>query len=184
MIYILTGVAKSGKSLVTKKVIETMRIPVIQTDHIMMMLHKANPSLGLNIDASDSSVARFLEPYLEALIETMIENKRDYVMEGVHFLTSFSHRLLEKFPQDIRVLYLVYAHADPIKKAHELLEHAHNMENPWFLSMKGEDYHHLVRYLVDESKRLEQECMLYHLPFIEIENIIFQMDDVLHQLFD
>lgn len=184
MIYILTGVAKSGKSLVTKHIIKHQHIPVIQTDHIMMMLHKANPSLGLNIDASDSSVARFLEPYLDALIETMIENKRDYVIEGVHFLTSFSHRLLKRYPKDVNVLYLLYAKMDPIKKAHELLEHAHEMENPWFLSMKGDAYHHLVRYLVDESKRLEQECIALDLPYIEIENIKQQMVEIIQKLFD
>lgn len=183
MIYILTGVAKSGKSLVTKHIIEEKRLPVIQTDHIMMMLYKGNPKLGLDIHASDSSVARFLEPYMEALIETMIENKRDYVIEGVHFLTSFSHRLMMRYPKDIRIVYLVYATVDPIKKAHELLEHAHDMENPWFLSMKGDAFHHLVKYLVDESQRLEKECKDYSIPLIEITHIKQQIDEIIHQLF-
>ena len=39
---------------------------------------------------------------------TLIENKVDYLLEGVHFNPDFSRRLIEKYPNDIRIVYLGY----------------------------------------------------------------------------
>lgn len=76
MIYILAGLAKSGKSLIAKKVLETKHIQVLSTDWIMMMLYHGNPNLGIDAHKSDISVSRQLEPYLEGLIKALVSSKK------------------------------------------------------------------------------------------------------------
>lgn len=182
MLYILSGIAKSGKSLVAKELIRRFHLPLTQTDHIMMMLYRGNPQLNIHIDASDSTVARELEPYIRGLFQTIIENKKDYLVEGVHLLTSYAHELLENYPNDVRILYLGYANQNPIAKGRELKEHAHLMENPWYMSFPEKDFHQLMEYMVNESKRIKKECAELHIPYLEIHDITKQMDEIIQTL--
>lgn len=171
MIYILTGVAKSGKTLVSRKLSKQFHLQLIQTDHIMMMLHKGNSKLGINIHASDSTVSLFLEPYLLGLIETIIHQKNNFLIEGVHFLPSFAKRLIDLYPNQIRVLYLIYENINPHDKALELKKHAKDMENPWFNEMTMDELNELCSYLTKESKRIRIACENYKIDYIEVDDI-------------
>ena len=182
MIYILTGVAKSGKSYVSKKLSQQFHLQLIQTDHIMMMLHKGNKKLGLDIHASDSSVSLFLEPYLLGLIETIIHQKSDFLIEGVHFLPSFAKRLTDLYSKQIRVLFLVYEKIDPKEKAHELLNHINDMENPWFKEMTMDELIELCTYMKNESKRIRIACENHHIDYLDIDDITQNMDLITEKL--
>lgn len=182
MIYILTGVAKSGKTYASKKLCQKYHLQLIQTDHIMMMLSKGNQKLGLDIHASDASVSLFLEPYLLALIETIIQQKGDFLIEGVHFLPSFARRLADLYPQHLRILFLVYEHINPKKKAAELLNHLEDMENPWFKEMTMDELNELCSYLKNESNRIRQACEKHQLDYLEIDDINQQMDQIANKL--
>ena len=105
MIYILTGIAKSGKSLVANRLIQKYSLPTFSTDYIMMMLVRGNKTLGIDPDGEDEIVANQLRPYINGLIQTMVENKVDYFIEGVHFNPDFARELLDKYPNDVHVLY-------------------------------------------------------------------------------
>jgi len=50
MIYVLSGIAKSGKSLIADDIIKTYYMRVISTDLIMMMLHYGNDQLSIDIN--------------------------------------------------------------------------------------------------------------------------------------
>lgn len=184
MIYILTGVAKSGKSLVAQEIMKRYQISIIQTDHIMMMLNRGNPKLSIDIDASDSTVSYQIEPYIKALIDTLIENKKSVLFEGVHFLTRFARDLIKQYPHQIKIIYLVYEHMDHDTKAKELLEHASKMENLWFLSYDKNAYQKLIQYLVSESKRIADECRINQIPYLEVTDIIKQTDEIIDCLFN
>ncbi|RJX26715.1 MAG: hypothetical protein C4537_02370 [Acholeplasma sp.] len=182
MLYILTGVAKSGKSLVAKELVKRYHLPLTQTDHIMMMLYRGNPNLNIHIDASDSTVAFELEPYLRGLFQTIIENKKDHLVEGVHLLTSYAHELMTNYPTKVRILYLGYANQDPIIKGQELKNHAHLMENPWYMSYPEKEFHQLMVYMVKESQRIKKECADLHIPYVDIHDIFQQKDDIIKLL--
>ena len=120
MIYILTGIAKSGKSLVANRLIQKYSLPTFSTDYIMMMLVRGNKTLGIDPDGEDEIVANQLRPYINGLIQTMVENKVDYFIEGVHFNPDFARELLDKYPNDVKVLYLGYKDINVEDKINEL----------------------------------------------------------------
>lgn len=179
MIYILTGVAKSGKSLIAKALMKSYHLQLIQTDHIMMMLHKGNPDSDLDIQASDSTVSLFLEPYVKGLIETILTHQGDYLIEGVHFLPSFAKELLTLYPDKIKVLYLIYEKADPKLKALELVNHISFMDNPWFSEMNQIELENLCRYMIHESKRLGDACRKLNIPYVEVTDINKEMPEII-----
>lgn len=182
MIYILTGVAKSGKSYIAKKLMQDHLLHLIQTDHIMMALHKGNPHNGLDIKASDSTVSLFLEPYVKELIESFIRTDDHYLLEGVHFLPAFAKSLCDLYPDKIKVLYLIYEHQHALDKKKELLTYQHLIDNPWFNEMNESELLSLCEYLILESKRLGNSCRKFGLPYIEVSNIEKQADDIINKL--
>ncbi|MBN2604303.1 MAG: adenylate kinase, partial [Bacilli bacterium] len=108
MIYIISGIAKSGKTYIAKELTKRYHIPYFSTDYIMMMLAKGNENLKIDVDACDHTVSQKLEPYIYALISTMVHNKIDYVVEGVHFNPDFGAKLIEEFKGKVKIIYLGY----------------------------------------------------------------------------
>lgn len=182
MIYVLTGMAKTGKTIVAKELAKQTRYSILSTDYLMMMLHKANQSIGVNADESDPSVSKSLEPYIEAMIETMMENKDNHIIEGVHFLPSFAHRLLKKYPQSIKIIFFGYKDWTPQQKMDDLMTYKHQTINCWYKHLDEKALYELSDYLVKESNKLFKQVESYNLTYVEISNVIFQTTDIINQL--
>lgn len=182
MIYILAGIAKSGKSIVSKSILKDYQIPVISTDQIMMMIYYGNPQLKLDINASDDTVSRKLEPYLYGLIKSLTSSKKDTLIEGVHFRAEFVHELNQKFPDQIRAVFLGYQEQLPETKARELDQHRHLTDNCWYGHMNPRELLNLSAYMIDESKRIYHECQNYGQTYVEIFDIIKQKNEIIKQL--
>jgi hypothetical protein len=179
MIYILTGVAKAGKTLVSNEILKRHNISVFSTDYIMMMLAKGNKDLNIDTYASDSTVARMIEPYVYGMIETMVENNAIHVIEGVHFNTDFSRRMIDEFGDKVKILYLGYKDVTAKYKIDELYKYRDEMNNPWIFNHPGESVEDIVKYLINESKRIHNECLSLGLTYIEVYNINIQLDGII-----
>ena len=182
MIYILTGMAKTGKSLLAKALSQHTGFSIIPTDYLMMMFHKTNLNLGINAHESDPSVSKALEPYLSSLIETIIENRDDYIIEGVHFLPSFSKKLLQTYPHDVKILYLGYKDWSPIQKKEDLVTHKKNTKNCWYGHYHDEELLKLSVYLIKESIKLYDDVMSYGLDYVEVTHIMNQIPLLIENL--
>jgi len=182
MIYILSGIAKSGKSLIAKEISNRFQMHVIATDWIMMMLHHGNKDLNIDVTKSDRSVSRLLEPYIEGLIKSLSTSKKDVLIEGVHVQPRFAKYLEDKFPNKVRILFLGYKDIDPGLKAKELLNHAHLIDNPWYLDYESNAYNKLINYLIKESNDLEKYCLQYNQAYYEVKSVLDQMDDIIQKL--
>lgn len=182
MIYILSGIAKSGKSLVAKEFQQRHRLSIFSTDYIMMMLHKGKADIDLDILASDSSVAATIEPYVAGLISTLIELNDSYLIEGVHFNTDFAALLLKQYPSDIRILYLGYKDVTLEAKREELLRYQSVMTNPWLFHHPTDSLDDIIIYMIKESERIYQECLEHQLPYLDVYDIQQQMEEILSAL--
>jgi len=183
MIYVISGVAKAGKTFISRRILQKKAISVFSTDYLMMTLAIGDPEHRLDPDADDKIVSKALEPYLYGLIQTMIDNGFDQIIEGVHFLPSFADRLTKAFPGKIRFVFLGYRLADPGAKMKEILSHAKEMENAWFLTYPPKEMRKLVGYLIDESERIKLETELYGLPYVEVTDIVQDADLIIARLF-
>lgn len=86
-------------------------------------------------------------------------------------MPSFAKRLIDLYPNQIRVLYLIYENIKPQDKALELMKHVKDMENPWFNEMTMEELNELCSYLTNESKRIRIACENYKIDYIEVDDI-------------
>ena len=183
MIYILTGIAKSGKSLLANEILKTKQIATFSTDYIMMMLQRGNNDLNIDIFASDPVVAKKIEPYIHGLIETMIENNDTYLIEGVHFNPDFSRKLLDEFKDKIKIVYLGYKDISLASKITELLKYKDSMSNPWLFHHLEYTLEEIVLYMIKDSKRVYEECLKQGLAYIDITDINTQKEHIITHLF-
>jgi 2-phosphoglycerate kinase len=179
MLYILSGIAKSGKSYITQKIVKEYGIGAFSSDYLMMSLARANKDLGINPNSSDVTVSRQLRPYLDAMIRTMIENKIDYLLEGVHFQPEFIHNLMDLYPGKIKVVYLGYRLIPTATKRQELKQFGPATENHWYHAMDDEALFFLVEYLKNESENLYQQCQSLNLKYVEIHSITSQASEII-----
>ena len=182
MIYILAGIAKSGKTTIAREFNKRYNIPYFSTDYIMMMLSRGNKELGVNPDASDSTVSKQIQPYVYGMIKTMIENKVDYLIEGVHFNPDFSRELIDEFPNDIKIIYLGYKDTSVILKIYEMNKYKDEVENAWYSSFNDEKMVELVSYLIDESERVFNLCKTLNLNYIEVFDLNNQINEILESI--
>ncbi len=182
MLYILSGIAKSGKSYITQKIVKEFGIGAFSSDYLMMSLSRANKELGINPNSSDVTVSNQMRPYLDAMIRTMIENKIDYLLEGVHFQPEFIHHLMNLYPGKIKAVYLGYRHIATEIKLQELRQFGPATENHWYHAMDDEELFFLVEYLKNESDKLYQQCQSLNLKYIDIQSITSQASEIIESL--
>lgn len=183
MIYILSGIAKSGKSLIADEIIKTYPMRVISTDLIMMMLHYGNDQLSIDINKSDITVSHALKPYLYGMIKSLSGLKRNYLIEGVHIQPDFAYELSQAFPDKIKCVFLGYKDADPIIKANELRRHINDLDNPWYASMSDIELLELTTYMIRESEKCYHECLKYQMNYIEVTDIMKDKFNIITSLF-
>lgn len=182
MIYILSGVAKSGKTFIVKELIKRFQISAFSTDYLMMSLSLSGKETGVDNTEDDEIVSKQLEPFLFPMIRAMVENGIDYIIEGVHFNPDFMSRLLQMFPHKIKALYLGYAEIDANNKVEELKLHKQYMENPWFQDLSEKELFELVLYLKKVSKNISQQSKLLDIPYVEVYNIKEQTNVIIDTL--
>jgi len=182
MLYIITGIAKAGKTFITNKIVENYKMGFFSSDYLMMTLARGNKSIGVNPNASDITVSNQLQPYLESMIQTMIENKIDYILEGVHFQPPFIRFMLDKYPGKIKVIYLGYKNIDIQKKVEELKLFGPKTQNHWYSNMNDQELTQLVEYMINECQKLFESCVKFKLPYYEVSNIVIQSEEIIRLL--
>ena len=182
MIYIVAGIAKSGKSMVAQTLLKEHHLNIISTDLVMMMLHHAHGQAIVDIHKSDVTVSTHLKPYLQGIIKTLVSFPKDYVIEGVHIQPDFAYALSQLYPNNIKTIFLGYKNQNPHEKAKELKRYEETMDNPWFNQMNEDQLIDLTTYMIRESEKLYHACQIYQQPYVEISNIQTQMPDIIDQL--
>ncbi len=182
MIYLIGGIAKSGKSYVARRMTLQTGIPHFSTDYLMMSLFRGNPGLGIDPEASDAVVSKALEPYLEGMVRAMAENGIQYILEGVHLTPDAATRWEARFPGRIRSVFLGYRTVSPADKWRELQLHAKDVENDWFSSYTPQRRDETLRFLILDSEILYRKTEETGHCYVEIQDIVRQADDIIRFL--
>jgi 2-phosphoglycerate kinase len=150
----------------------------------MTMLYNANKDLNIDITKSDIHVSHLLEPYLEGLIEALVESKNDYLIEGVHVQPAFAHKLMLKFQNKLRILFLGYKNIDPYLKSIQLKEHVNMIDNPWIRHMNDDELLEFTKYFQRESGKLYEACQKYNQAYFDVEDITIDKREIINTLFE
>jgi hypothetical protein len=141
-------------------------VPWFPLDALKMGLYRGAPQLGVHPEHDDLETADRMWPIVQALVENLIFDGRDYLVEGVNLRPDTVAAFIRQSEDPIRACFLGYPELSVEAKAVHVAAHA-GQPNDW-LNRMGSDY--VVRYL-GECRRFSQllldDCTRLGLDFFD-----------------
>ncbi len=165
MLYLLGGVARTGKSTIARRFLIETGTPFFALDYLMMGCHAA-PQLGVDPNEDDRQIAAQLAPIIKAMATAMLENSEEYLLEGVQLQPQVAAELSRRFPGQVRTAFVGYTAIDPLIKVQQL-RHFDGGNNDWLRHESDEALLAMVARLKAISQWVQAECQKYGLPYFD-----------------
>jgi len=166
MLYLVGGGSRSGKSTLAERMRVRHGVPWFPLDSLKMGLYLGAPQLGVHPEHDNLETADRIWPIVQALIENLIFDGRDYLVEGVNLRPDAVAAFIEQCETPVRTCFLGYPDLPTEQKAAYVSTHA-GLPNDW-LNRMGPDY--IRRYLEQcrgVSATLRDDCARLGLAFFD-----------------
>ncbi|MFA6096157.1 MAG: hypothetical protein WC788_00850 [Candidatus Paceibacterota bacterium] len=163
MIYLIGGAARSGKTILSKRLLTGKSIPYFCIDYLVSAIDRTlhnKPSFD---------AAMKIQPQLESMIRNITEIEPDYIVEGDKILPELASRLSKEYPNQIISCFLGYASADPSIKMEEIKQNPGPINN-WTKNSSNEELMQLIAEMTDYSAFIKKECNKYDIPYFDVSN--------------
>lgn len=164
MIYLIGGVARSGKSTVRALMLRKYGISGIDTDTVRSMIEHAAPELGVSYLKKPRENARKMSRYLEGLVRARFFFEDDYVIEGDALLPKLIGKMIKTKKAKGAVLGM--PKVDAGKKLRAI--RARETRDAWTRRLNDPELLASIEELRRESLRLEKECAAWGVPFFDV----------------
>lgn len=105
MVLFLSGASHTGKTLVSQKLLERLKIPYISADHIKMGLIRSGQTSLTPVD--DEKLLPYLWNIEKEIAKTAAENHQNLIIEGCYIPHNWRESFSEKYLHDIHAVWLV-----------------------------------------------------------------------------
>lgn len=166
MVYLLGGVARTGKSTIAQRFLAQTGTPYFALDYLMMGCAGGAPSLSIDPNEGDLQTAAKLTSIIKAMATAMLENGETYLLEGVQLLPQVAVELSRQFPGQVCTAFVGYAEIEPLTKFQQL-RHFDAGNNDWLHHESDEELLALVARFKVMSQWLRDECHRYGLPYFD-----------------
>jgi hypothetical protein len=166
MLYLVGGCSRSGKSSLAERMRDRHGVPWFPLDALKMGLYRGAPQLGVHPENDDLETADRMWPIVQALVENLIFDGRNYLVEGVNLRPDVVASFMQRSEDPVRACFLGYPDLPAEAKAAQVSAHA-GLPNDW-LNRMGPDY--MLRYLDQcrqSSAKLRDDCARLHLAFFD-----------------
>ena len=162
MIIVIVGTTHSGKTYLSQKLLEELKIPYLSIDHIKMgLIRSNNTDLTTN---NDLELTSYLWPIIREIIKTNIENKQNLIIEGCYIPYNFLSDFSEEYKKEINYIFLIYTKKYIEKHFNTIKKYANVIENRLYDSDLSKDN------LIEENINLLKECKERKLNYILIND--------------
>lgn len=162
MIILISGSTHSGKTYLSQKLLEELKIPYLSIDHLKMgLIRSKNTTLTPN---DDLELTNYLWPIIREIIKTNIENKQNIIIEGCYIPCDFLNDFSDEYKNEINHIYLIYTKEYIDKYFSIIKKYANIVENRLDDSDLSKDI------LIKENINLLKECKERKLNFILIND--------------
>lgn len=123
MLHILGGAPRVGKTIIAQAFMERTHIPFLSLDLFKMALVKGFPELGVDPMEPSDEVATQLWPAVDGLCTTILQNRRDHLIEGDSILPIHAAQLRERSSGQVRACFVGFENANPADRLAAIREH-------------------------------------------------------------
>ena len=166
MLYLLGGAARSGKSIIARRILTEKRIPFFCLDHLAIGSAKAVPQLQIDLDSDDACVGERLWPLVRSVAAVIIKDRIDYLLEGASLQPKHVNELHSEFPAQVHACFLGYAEAKIAEKFEQARRYGGGPDD-WMMRFDDTTVRHELERLKKVSEVLRDECGKYQLQYFE-----------------
>src|SRR5438067_1980290 len=116
MLYLIGGTSRSGKSLMTQKLLSEKGIPYLPLDSAVMGFTNGIPEYGVHDKLFPDEIAKRLWPFVKALCEDLIYVGKDYAVEGEALLPVNASELIARHTGQVKACFMGYCEIDKDQK--------------------------------------------------------------------
>jgi hypothetical protein len=165
MILYIGGAARTGKGILTRRLLAERGLPFLSLDVLKMGLARGMPECVLDPDAGGMQVAQRLWPLVREMSRNLLMEGLDYVFEG-EILPKHVAALRQEYPAQIQACFLGYTTIAPDQKLSEIRVHAGH-PNDWPQEYSDDALLAVIKREISFSQYLQAECALHQLPYFD-----------------
>jgi hypothetical protein len=166
MLLFIGGAARTGKSILARRLLTEMQLPFLSLDVLKMGLTRGVPEFVIDPDAGGLQVAERLWPLVREMSVSLLHDRIDYVFEG-EILPQHVAALRHAHPTQIRACFLGYPTISPDRKLQEIRAHGGH-PNDWPLEYADTDLLIIVQREIAFSHYLQAECSRHQFRYFDM----------------
>ena len=157
MLYLIGGVGRSGKSLLTRKLSLRLQISYFGLDTLMMGIHHGHPDWGIGPDIADEIVADWMWLIVKGMAINLMEVEAGYILESAYLLPKHLSQMSTEFGKSVRGLFVGYA-ATTIRTKQEHIKLGAELPNDWMNGMADEAVQRYADRGIQRSIQAKAQC--------------------------
>ncbi|MDR9417109.1 MAG: hypothetical protein RI564_12560 [Gracilimonas sp.] len=184
MIYIVSGTSRAGKTIVAKKISEQTGLPYFSVDWLVMGFGNGIPDYGIHHMMMPDVIAKNIWSFLKAMCEAIILNGESCVIDGEALLPELVYELTNKFPDDVKVVFLGFTEISLDEKVKQVQQYA-QLKKDWISDKSKEYIRDHVKNMLPHSKEIRKSCKKYNIKYFDTsKNFERTIEDVVEYLLD
>jgi hypothetical protein len=165
MLLFLGGAARTGKGLLSRRLLAELRVPSMSLDILKMGLARGAPEFPIDPDAGAVAVATRLWPIVREMCHNLIGEGVPYLIEG-EVLPKQVAGLRDAYPSSVDACFLGYTAITPARKLRELRRHGGH-SNDWPRELPDDAVLRIIEREIEFSRYLEAECRTHGFPYFD-----------------
>ena len=166
MLFLVSGTSRSGKTLIARRILAEKQIPYLSLDWLMMGFNDGIPEYGIHHLLWPNEIAEKMWPFLRGMIDCMLVDGMDYVIEGEAMLPQLVADLVEKHPDEIRVVFVGYTEIKAENKVALVKQHV-DRENDWLIKESDDYIRDHIKNMITYSKMIKKGCEKHGLSYFD-----------------
>lgn len=179
MIYLIGGAARTGKTMLARRLLQERNIPYFCVDYFVSALDQGAPELGIEAESPNRVRAQKLWPRIAPMLRNIIEVEPEYTVEGDALWPAGVASLIQEYGAQVRACFLGYTNIAPERKLTEIRRFG-GCVNDWIQDQADAYILALVQEMVEFSRFVRDECRSLGIPYFDVSD---DFPGVLEQVF-
>lgn len=169
MIYIIGGVSRAGKGVLGRRLAKHFNCSYIPLDVLFIAMHQGFPIAGVKGNQPDTEKADRMWKFHKAMIDYLVyENAVDYVLDGVTILPSQASKLMKKYPNKIKSIFLGYDSTTVEHKFKAVRKNHGQFPNDWLEEKKDVYVASHIKSNIKRSHEYKTSCEKLGLSYVDM----------------
>lgn len=180
MLYVIGGVARTGKSIIAHRFMQDTGTPYLSLDILMMGLYRGFPEHDITPEDPDFQNADKMWPVVRNMCRNIAETGVEYLLEGVSIHPEHIHELYTNYSPDVKACFLGYPNTSAKDKLRSIREYS-DYPNNWSTGYSDKELLDFIENQIKHSRYLQEECLKYDIHFFDqSEDFISSLDSVMN----